>query len=112
MQFFASLVLDRVWITLKMVDVLVQPVIFFLKLLHLHLEQVCLFALVCEGSETVMSEDDAIGHHERQDGSREGGSTATPQIDAVLRSPGELGQFGGELRLGWRASQVQVSTGS
>ena len=100
MQFLASLVLDRVGITLQVGDVLVQAVVLLLKLLHLPLEHLCFFTLVCEGSETVMAEDDAIGHHERQGGGRDRGSTAAPQIDAVLRSPRELGQFDGELRFG------------
>ena len=65
MQFFTSLVLDRVWITLEVVDVLVEAVVFLLKLLHLLLEHLCLLALVCEGSETVMAEDDAVRHNER-----------------------------------------------
>ena len=111
MQFFTSLVLDRIGISLEVVDVLVETVVFFLKLLHLLLEQLCFFALVREGSETVMAEDDAIGHNECQDGRREGGSTATPQINAVLRSPGELGQFDSELRFGWRGSQLRASSG-
>jgi hypothetical protein len=110
-QFFTSLMLDRVGITLQVVDVLVQAVVFLLKLLHLLLEHLCFFALVCEGSETVMAEDDAIGHDERQDGRREGSGAATPQIDAVLRSPGELGQFDSELRFGWRGSQLRASSG-
>jgi hypothetical protein len=111
MQFFTSLVLDRVGITLKVVDVLVEAVVFLLKLLHLLLEHLCLFALVGKGSKTVMAEDDSIGHNERQNGSREGSNAATPQIDAVLRSSGELGQFDSEFRFGWRGSQLRASSG-
>ena len=112
MQFFTSLVLDRIGISLEVVDVLVETVVFFLKLLHLLLEQLCFFALVREGSETVMAKDDAIGHDEGKGGCREGRATATPQIETVLRSLGELGQFDGEFRFGWCGSQFQASMGS
>jgi len=111
-KFFTSLVLDCVGITLQVIDVLVQAIIFLLKLLHLFLEQLCFLALVGEGRETVMAKDDAIGHYERQNGRREGSSTTTPQIDAVLRSPGEFGQFDSEFRFGWCDSQFQASKGS
>jgi len=111
MQFFTSLVLNRIGVTLQVIDVFMQAVVFLLKLLHLLLEQLCFFALVCEGSETVVSEDDAIGHNKRQDGSRKGSGAATPKIDAVLRSSGKLGQFDSELRFGWRGSQLRASAG-
>ncbi len=111
MQFFTGLVLDRVGIALQVADVLVEAIVLFLKLLHLLLENLCFFALVGESSEPVMSEDDAIGHNERQAGGRDGGRAATPQIDAVLRGPGEFGQFGREFRFGWCGSQFQASMG-
>ena len=100
MQFLTGLVLDRVGITLQVGDVLMQAVVFLLKLLHLALEHLCFFTLVCEGSETVMAKDDTIGHNQRQGGGRDSGSTAAPQIDAVLGRPCELGEFDGELRFG------------
>jgi hypothetical protein len=111
-KFFTSLVLDCVGITLQVIDVLVQAIIFLLKLLHLFLEQLCFLALVGEGRETVMAKDDAIGHDEGKGGCREGRATATPQIETVLRSLGELGQFDGEFRFGWCGSQFQASMGS
>jgi hypothetical protein len=108
-QLFASFVLDRVRIALQVVDVLVQAVIFLLQLLHLDLEHFCFFALVSEGRKTVVAEDDAVGHHERQKGRREGSPAAAPQVDAVLRGSGELWQFDGELGFGWRGSQLRAS---
>ena len=112
MQFLASLMLDRVGIALQVIDVLVEAVVFLLKLLHLLLEELCFFALVGEGRETVMAEDDAIGHDKGKCGGRDGGAAATPQVETVLRSLGELGQFDGEFRFGWCDSQFQASMGS
>ncbi len=100
MQILTSLVLDRIGIALEVVDVLVEAIVFLLKVLHLLLKHLCFFALVGEGGETVMAEDDTIGHDEREGGGRDGSSTTTPQIDAVLGRPRELGQLNGELRFG------------
>ena len=112
MQFFSGLMLDRIGIALQVGDVLVQAVVFLLKLLHLLLEDFCFFTLMGEGGETVMAKDDAVGHNEREGGGGDGGSTAAPQVDAVLGSPGELGQFDGELRFRRRGSQFRASRGS
>ena len=100
MEFFASLVLDRIGIALQVADVLVEAIVFLLKLQHLLLEDFCFFAFVRKGSEAVVTEDNAVRHDEGKCAGRDGSSTTTPQIDAALGSPRELGQLYGELRFG------------
>ncbi len=94
---------------MQVVDVLMQAIVFLLKLPHLLLKQLCFFALMSKRRETVMTEDDAIGHYEGQGGRCDGSATATPQVETVLRSLGKLGQFDGEFRFGWCGSQFQAS---
>ncbi len=95
MQLFSSFVLDRIGITLQMIDVFMQTIVFLLELLHLLLQHLCFFPLVRECSQPVMTEDHAVRHDERQECGREGGRATAPEIDAVLSSSGDLGQFDG-----------------
>lgn len=109
MELFAGLMLDRIRIVLQMIDVLVQAIVFFLKLLQLQLKGFRFFPFVGEYGQTIVAKDDAVGHHERQGGGSEGGRATAPQVDAVLRGSGQFGEFAGKLRLLWGDSQVRAS---
>lgn len=101
MELLACFVLDGVRVVLQMIDVLVKALVLLLKLLHLLLECFGLFALVGEGGEAVMAEDDAVGHNQGERSGGDGGGAATPQIDAILGGAGDFRKPGGEFRLLW-----------
>ena len=58
--------LDRRGIVLQLVNVIAETPILRLQLLHLLLQLASLFALMREYSKTVVPEDDAVTHHERE----------------------------------------------
>jgi hypothetical protein len=111
-QLFARLVLDGVGVALQVVYVLVQSLVFLLELQHLLLKLFCLFPLVGIGRQTVMTEDDAVRHHEGESGGRDGRSSPPPQVDAVLGRSSEFGELGGEPRFLWGDSQLRASVDS
>jgi hypothetical protein len=62
---------------------------------------------VREGRESVMTEDDTIGHDQRERSRCEGCCAATPQIGALLRSSGERRYLRGEFRFALGGCQLQ-----
>ena len=88
-QLFTGLMFNRVGIALQMIDVFVQALVLLLQLLRLELQHLRFSALVGERGQTVMAEDDAVGHHQRQRARRQGRGAATPKIGAVLCGLGE-----------------------
>jgi hypothetical protein len=77
----------------------VQAAVFRLQLQHLALQGAGLLALVREGGQAVLAEDDAVGHHQRQRTGGGGGGAAAPREDALLGGLGQRGQLQGGLRV-------------
>lgn len=82
MQFFARLMLNRRGIVLQLIVVLVKPRVLCPQLLHLLLQLAGLGTFVREHRQPVVSEDDAISHHERQRASAERGELAPRIVDS------------------------------
>ena len=63
MKFFASLMFDSARIILQTFDMSIEPIVFKLQRLRLHLERMSVFALLLKGSQAVMPKDNVIAHH-------------------------------------------------
>lgn len=65
-QLLARLMLDGRRIVLQLVDVIAQAAVLRLELLHLDLQFARFLALIQEGGHTVVAEDNAISHYNRE----------------------------------------------
>ncbi len=106
MQLFPGLMLNGAGIVLQPVDVFAELLIFCLQLLHLVLQRLCLFALMGKCGETVVPEDDTVGHHQGEGSSGNRCSATPPEIGALLRSSGECRELRGQLRFALHGSQL------
>lgn len=105
-ELFARFVFDGVGVALQVVDVLAETLILFLQFEHLLLEGFGFFALMGESGEAVVPKDNSVGHDQGESRCGNGGGTAAPEIDAVLGSPCDLREPGGELRFLVRDGQL------
>lgn len=60
MQLLAGFALDRVWIVLEMLDVILQPIVLLLETFYLLMKFAVFDALLLVGCDTVASYDDVV----------------------------------------------------
>lgn len=89
MKLFARLMFNRAWIVLQPVDMPLQAAIFTLQLLHLQEQAARISPLGGKSGEAVVTEDHAIGHEQRQNGSNQRGSATTPKHQLHVPAPAD-----------------------
>lgn len=94
MKLLARFMLDCARIGLKPIDMTMKTLVLLLQPLHLHLKRLCLFALACEGGQTVVAEDHPISHDQSKRTYSEGGRPLPPNVHTTPSRPGNARKTG------------------
>ena len=68
-EFFASLMLDRVWVALQTLYMSLQAIVLLLEIVQLQFELVSILPLLLVGGQPVLAKDDVISQRERKNSS-------------------------------------------
>lgn len=83
-EFFASLVLNRVWVALQTFYMPLQAIVLPLEIVQLQFKLVSILPLLLVGGQPVLAKDNVISQRERKDSSGTSCGLAPANLDALM----------------------------